>query len=103
MRAGQRPRRAAIANARPPVRWKSRHQRQWEWIMSAASIASRLPAAPAWRARRSFFPAVLLLAAAAQLVSCASALAEDYPTRAIRVISPYPAGSASDTVSRVVL
>jgi tripartite-type tricarboxylate transporter receptor subunit TctC len=71
--------------------------------MSAASIASRLPAALAWRARRSFFPAVLLLAAAAQLVPCASALAEDYPTRAIRVISPYPAGSASDTVSRVVL
>ncbi len=34
---------------------------------------------------------------------CAPALAEDYPTRAIRVISPYPAGSASDTVSRVVL
>jgi tripartite-type tricarboxylate transporter receptor subunit TctC len=40
--------------------------------------------------------AVLLLAAA-------SAYAQDWPTRPIRVISPYPAGSASDTVSRVVL
>jgi len=29
--------------------------------------------------------------------------AQQWPTRAIRVISPYPAGSASDTVSRVVL
>jgi len=40
--------------------------------------------------------AVLLLAAG-------SAHAEDWPTRPIRVISPFPAGSASDTVSRVVL
>jgi len=29
--------------------------------------------------------------------------AQQWPTRPIRVISPYPAGSASDTVSRVVL
>ena len=29
--------------------------------------------------------------------------AQQWPTRAIKVISPYPAGSASDTVSRVVL
>src|ERR1041385_3110185 len=29
--------------------------------------------------------------------------AQQYPTRPIRVISPYPAGSASDTVSRIVL
>ena len=33
----------------------------------------------------------------------ASANAQQYPTRAIRVISPYPAGSASDTVTRVVM
>src|ERR1700733_14177611 len=32
-----------------------------------------------------------------------SARADDYPTRPIRVISPFPAGSASDTVGRVVL
>jgi tripartite-type tricarboxylate transporter receptor subunit TctC len=29
--------------------------------------------------------------------------ADDYPSRPIRVISPFPAGSASDTVARVVL
>jgi tripartite-type tricarboxylate transporter receptor subunit TctC len=29
--------------------------------------------------------------------------AQQYPNRPIRVISPYPAGSASDTVSRIVL
>jgi tripartite-type tricarboxylate transporter receptor subunit TctC len=40
--------------------------------------------------------AVLLLAASA-------ATAADWPTRPIRVISPFPAGSASDTVSRVLL
>jgi tripartite-type tricarboxylate transporter receptor subunit TctC len=32
-----------------------------------------------------------------------AAHAQDWPTRPIRVVSPYPAGSASDTVSRVVL
>ena len=39
----------------------------------------------------------------ALLVGAVAAHAEDWPTRPIRVISPYPAGSASDTVTRVVL
>jgi tripartite-type tricarboxylate transporter receptor subunit TctC len=39
--------------------------------------------------------------AAAPFVSAAHA--DDYPSRPIRVISPFPAGSASDTVARVVL
>jgi tripartite-type tricarboxylate transporter receptor subunit TctC len=37
------------------------------------------------------------------LVAAASAKADDWPTRPIRVISPFPAGSASDTTARVVL
>src|SRR5438309_6563930 len=37
------------------------------------------------------------------LAAVASGQAQQWPTRPIRVISPYPAGSASDTVSRVVL
>ncbi|HXD45236.1 MAG TPA: tripartite tricarboxylate transporter substrate binding protein [Pseudolabrys sp.] len=37
------------------------------------------------------------------LIAAAPAHAEDWPTRPIRVISPYPAGSASDTVTRVVV
>jgi len=37
------------------------------------------------------------------IVAAASANAQEWPTRPIRVISPYPPGSASDTVSRVVL
>jgi tripartite-type tricarboxylate transporter receptor subunit TctC len=41
-------------------------------------------------------PAILIAATA-------SANAQQYPDRPIRVISPYPAGSASDTVTRVVL
>lgn len=45
---------------------------------------------------RAAVPAILIAATA-------SANAQQYPTRAIRVISPYPAGSASDNVSRVVL
>jgi tripartite-type tricarboxylate transporter receptor subunit TctC len=40
---------------------------------------------------------------AALLLAASAATAEDWPTRPIRVISPFPAGSASDTVSRVVL
>ena len=45
---------------------------------------------------RATVPAILIAATA-------SANAQQYPTRAIRVISPYPAGSASDTVTRVVI
>jgi len=46
--------------------------------------------------RRASLTAILIAAAA-------SADAQQWPTRPIRVISPYPAGSASDTVSRVVV
>ena len=45
---------------------------------------------------RASVPAILIAVTA-------SANAQQYPTRAIRVISPYPAGSASDTVTRVVM
>ena len=46
----------------------------------------------------------LHLAIAALLITATTAAsAAPYPDRPIRVISPYPAGSASDTVSRVVL
>jgi len=43
------------------------------------------------------------VALAAVLLAAPSAQAEDWPGRPIRVISPFPAGSASDTVGRVVL
>jgi tripartite-type tricarboxylate transporter receptor subunit TctC len=43
------------------------------------------------------------VAAASVTLFLVSAAAEDFPTRPIRVISPFPPGSASDTVSRVVL
>ena len=43
------------------------------------------------------------VAISAILLVSASAYAQDFPTRQIRVISPYPAGSASDTVTRVVV
>ena len=45
---------------------------------------------------RAALPIVLVVAAA-------SANAQQYPNRPVRMISPYPAGSASDTVTRVVL
>ena len=32
-----------------------------------------------------------------------AARAQQWPVRALKVVSPFPAGSASDTVSRVVL
>jgi tripartite-type tricarboxylate transporter receptor subunit TctC len=37
------------------------------------------------------------------IAATASANAQQWPTHPIRVVSPYPAGSASDTVTRVVL
>jgi len=37
------------------------------------------------------------------VVTAVAANAQQYPNRPIRLISPYPAGSASDTVTRVVL
>jgi tripartite-type tricarboxylate transporter receptor subunit TctC len=49
--------------------------------------------------RRTFVGGILGGVTAAQ-----SALADaTYPTRAIRVVSPFPPGSASDTTGRVVL
>src|SRR5215472_8431975 len=47
---------------------------------------------------------VLGAAIMATNVSISAALADDsYPSRPIRVINPFPPGSATDTVSRVVL
>lgn len=43
-----------------------------------------------------------LLAIAAALGVATSAMADDYPNRPIRVIVPYPAGQASDTIVRLV-
>jgi tripartite-type tricarboxylate transporter receptor subunit TctC len=50
--------------------------------------------------RRAFTGAVLGMAF---IIGSPAIAADDYPTRPIRVISPFPPGSASDTVSRVVL
>jgi len=55
------------------------------------------------RSKRSHLVKALLVVLAAAIVAATPGYAQDWPTRAIRVISPYPAGSASDTVSRVVL
>ena len=44
----------------------------------------------------------LLLALGATAAFCTSALAQDYPNRPIKVIVPFPAGQASDTIARMV-
>jgi tripartite-type tricarboxylate transporter receptor subunit TctC len=58
-------------------------------------LLARLLDAMRWTLRVVLVPALLVGAVASH--------AEDWPTRPIRVVSPYPAGSASDTVTRVVL
>jgi tripartite-type tricarboxylate transporter receptor subunit TctC len=50
--------------------------------------------------RRAFAGAILGTVVVTTRSACA---ADAYPSRPIRVISPFPAGSASDTVGRVVL
>jgi tripartite-type tricarboxylate transporter receptor subunit TctC len=45
----------------------------------------------------------MLCAAAVLVAATVAALAQQWPTRPIRVISPFAAGSASDTTGRVVL
>src|SRR5262245_27516730 len=67
----------------------SEHFRDWNMI----SVLKKLP----WWCSLHAISCAILVAAAV------SANAQQWPTRAIKVISPYPAGSASDTVSRVVL
>jgi tripartite-type tricarboxylate transporter receptor subunit TctC len=47
--------------------------------------------------------ALLRVGAAAVLIAATAAAAQQWPTRPIRVISPFAAGSASDTVGRVVV
>ena len=44
-----------------------------------------------------------LVTIALLLAAVASGEAQQWPTRPIRVVSPFPAGSASDTTSRIVL
>lgn len=44
-----------------------------------------------------------IIGLSATLIVATAALAQDWPTRPIRVISPFAAGSASDTTGRVVL
>jgi len=48
-------------------------------------------------------PARLISGVAAVLITAGVAAAQEWPTRPIRVISPFAAGSASDTTGRVVL
>jgi tripartite-type tricarboxylate transporter receptor subunit TctC len=52
---------------------------------------------------RAMLARALCLAALPAILFAVSANAQQFPDHPIRVISPYPAGSASDTVTRVVL
>jgi tripartite-type tricarboxylate transporter receptor subunit TctC len=53
--------------------------------------------------RRALLGGLLGSVTGAALINGAALAADNYPSRPIRVISPFPAGSASDTVGRVVL
>ncbi len=51
----------------------------------------------------SSFRATCVLAGAILIAATAAVRAQQYPNHSIRVISPFPAGSASDTTTRVVV
>ena len=36
------------------------------------------------------------------VVACASALAQDYPNRPVKLVVPFPAGGGTDALARVV-
>ncbi|MGA2892532.1 MAG: tripartite tricarboxylate transporter substrate-binding protein [Xanthobacteraceae bacterium] len=52
------------------------------------------------RSRRAFGAALVAVAA---MAASAAAQAEDWPARSVLVVSPFAAGSANDTVARIVL
>src|SRR4051812_33197626 len=63
----------------------------------------------AWRQRKNTgggfimrFTVRLFAVAAWAFVALAAAVAQDYPTKAIRFVQPFPPGGAVDTISRLV-
>src|SRR4051794_20364042 len=67
---------------------------EWRIVMV---LSSRSAPEAAYNLFRCIAVAVLFM------IAMAAANAQQWPTRAIKVISPYPPGSASDTVTRVAL
>src|SRR5262249_49952127 len=69
-----------------------------------ASPAKKI--AEIWKWRKSsmlrFRARVLGLAAALVLVGATTAAAQDYPTKPVRVIIPFPPGAINDTVGRIL-
>jgi tripartite-type tricarboxylate transporter receptor subunit TctC len=43
-----------------------------------------------------------LLAACAAIVFCGAAVAQDYPSRPVKIIVPFPAGGSNDIIARIV-
>ncbi len=66
-------------------------------------LAARAPGAALIGAAIVIATVLATVTAIAAVSPTAAFAADAYPSRPIRVISPFPAGSASDTVSRVVL
>src|SRR3954449_7148522 len=70
-------------------------------MLAAGSAAASLRPRTAWGKRMPRWSS-RLLAAACVLASASGVQAQNYPAKAIRAIIPFPAGSATDGMARLV-
>src|SRR5262249_56263660 len=86
---------------RPRVSGGPYSRGQWLWVPAFAGTTAEMRGGQGRKMMKRF--SLLLLAAfAASLPAAPIARAQDYPTRQITLIAPWPAGGAVDAICRAV-